>query len=108
MADTLSPTERSERMRRIKSKDTKVEWTVRRMLFALGYRYRVHPKDLPGKPDVVFRSRKIAIFVHGCFWHQHQGCKVAHVPKSRVSYWREKFERNVQRDAENCRKLQDM
>lgn len=105
MVDTLTPTQRSERMRRIKGKDTKIEWVVRRLLYTEGYRYRLHPTDLPGKPDIVFRNRKTAIFVHGCFWHQHKNCKIAHIPKSRSTYWREKLERNIKRDENNLLKL---
>ncbi|WP_281063262.1 very short patch repair endonuclease [Ancylobacter gelatini] len=108
MADTLTPQERSERMRRIRGKNTKPEWLVRRMLHNAGYRYRLHRHSLPGKPDLVFPSRKIAIFVHGCFWHQHQGCKVAHIPKSRSEYWAQKFRRNVERDAANEAALENM
>ncbi|MES0129729.1 very short patch repair endonuclease [Mesorhizobium sp. M0029] len=92
-------------MRRIGSKNTKIEWAVRRMLFAAGYRYRIHPKDLPGKPDIIFRGRKLAIFIHGCFWHQHRACTISHIPKSRSSYWCEKLERNVRRDAEAYKAL---
>jgi DNA mismatch endonuclease (patch repair protein) len=107
MADTLSIEERSKRMRSIRAKDTKIEWVVRRILYAQGYRYRVHANELPGKPDIVFRNRRIAIFVHGCFWHQHSECKIAHLPKSRSAYWSDKFKRNVERDKENIRLLQE-
>lgn len=108
MADTLTRQERSERMRRIRAENTKPEWLVRRMLHNAGYRYKLHRRSLPGKPDLVFPSRKTAIFVHGCFWHQHQGCKVAHTPKSRSEYWEEKFRRNVERDAANEAALKSM
>ena len=103
--DTLTTRERSERMSRIRSKNTKPELTVRRLTFALGYRYRVHVRDLPGSPDLVFRSRKKVVFVHGCFWHGHDGCKVANRPKTRTAYWDEKFARNRERDVRNQRAL---
>jgi DNA mismatch endonuclease (patch repair protein) len=107
MADTLSPAERSERMSRVKAKNTKPEIAVRKLVYGLGYRYRLHARDLPGSPDLVFRQRQKVIFVHGCFWHRHPatGCKLARVPKSRVSFWRDKLEGNHKRDSENIRKL---
>jgi DNA mismatch endonuclease (patch repair protein) len=89
---------RSENMRRIRSKDTSPEIAVRHLVYSLGFRYRLHRKDIPGKPDLVFLSRRKAIFIHGCFWHQHPGCKEAHLPKSNTKYWTPKLERNVQRD----------
>ena len=103
--DTLSAAERSERMSRIRGKDTKPELLVRRALHKLGYRYRLHRRDLPGAPDLVFPSRKQVIFVHGCFWHAHQDCRVANLPKSRRTYWRAKFARNKQRDELNSKHL---
>jgi DNA mismatch endonuclease (patch repair protein) len=106
MADILTQAQRSERMRRIKGKDTRPEMLVRRLLFGVGYRYRLHHKDLPGRPDMVFRSRRIVVFVHGCFWHQHQGCKTSHIPKSRSSYWAEKFKINTDRDAAVIQRLE--
>lgn len=90
--------DRSENMRRIKSRDTNPEMIVRRLVHAMGYRYRLHRTDLPGKPDMVFAARRKVIFVHGCFWHSH-GCKLSHVPKSNADYWTPKFERNKIRDA---------
>lgn len=105
--DTLTPRERSERMSRIRSKDTKPELAVRRLLHALGYRYRLHRRDLPGVPDLVFPARRKAIFVHGCFWHGHPGCKVANRPKSRTHFWDEKFKRNRERDELNTTRLAD-
>ncbi len=92
-------------MSRIRSKDTKPEMVVRRALHALGYRYRLHRRNLPGAPDIVFPSRRKVIFVHGCFWHGHEGCKVANVPKSRQQYWLEKFARNKVRDHANLEAL---
>src|SRR5258707_10618769 len=106
--DTLTKAQRSERMARIRSKDTKPELAIRHALFGLGYRYRLHRKDLPGSPDLVFPARKKVVFVHGCFWHAHQGCSLANLPKSRTEYWRSKFERNVKRDRANTRALRTM
>ena len=92
---------RSENMRRIRSKNTKPELSLRRALFAKGLRYRIHAKNLPGKPDVVFRKQKIAILVHGCFWHQHPGCREASRPRSNTTYWATKLQRNVERDQQH-------
>ena len=105
--DTLSKARRSENMRRIQSKDTKPEMRVRRLLTKMGYRYRLHRKDLPGKPDLVFASRKKVLFVHGCFWHQHAAkrCRIARLPKSNRTYWVPKLERNARRGAANVRAL---
>ncbi len=96
--DALTRTQRSENMRRIRSKDTAPEMLVRSLVHGMGYRYRLHAKDLPGRPDLVFRSRKKAIFVHGCFWHQHSGCRDGRLPVSRQEYWGPKLSRNVERD----------
>jgi DNA mismatch endonuclease (patch repair protein) len=98
LVDFLSPLQRSERMSRIRSKDTLPEVTLRRALHALGLRFRVNDKRLPGKPDIVLPRFKTIILVHGCFWHRHAGCKVATTPKSNTPFWQEKFDRNVQRD----------
>lgn len=105
--DSLTPEQRSERMGRIKGRDTGTELVVRRLLHRLGYRYRLHARDLPGRPDIVFRSRKLAIFVHGCFWHRHPDpqCKLARLPKSRLEFWLPKFEGNQVRDLENQARL---
>lgn len=92
-------------MRRIRSKGMKPELCVRQLVHSLGYRYRLHVSDLPGKPDLVFRRLSKIIEVRGCFWHQHPGCIDSHVPKSRSDYWRPKLEGNVSRDAENLRTL---
>jgi DNA mismatch endonuclease (patch repair protein) len=105
MADHLSPERRSKNMSRISSKDTKPELVVRRLLHGLGYRYRLHRKDLPGKPDLVFTKRKKVIFVHGCFWHQHSECREGRIPGSRLDYWEAKLKRNVERDARHLSDL---
>lgn len=94
-------------MAKIRCKDTKPEMTVRRLVHGMGYRFRLHAKDLPGKPDLVFRKRRAAIFVHGCFWHQHPNCRSSRIPKSNTLYWQAKLERNVDRDAKNIGKLQE-
>jgi len=88
-------------MARIRSQDTQPEVTVRRLLFSLGYRYRLHRRDLPGSPDICFPSRKKVVFVHGCFWHRHEGCARTTTPKTRTSYWEDKFRKNVVRDRRN-------
>jgi DNA mismatch endonuclease (patch repair protein) len=100
-AAPLTDAARSAQMRLIRSKDTKPELAVRRALFALGYRYRLHYAKLPGKPDLVLPARRKAIFIHGCFWHRHSGCKKTRLPKSRLEYWEPKFAANVVRDLEN-------
>src|ERR1035438_4703100 len=96
---------RSENMRRITGKNTSPEMAVRRMIFRLGYRYRLHRGDLPGKPDIVFGRQRKLIFVHGCFWHAHS-CQMAHQPKTNKAYWSPKLERNQERDARHLETLQ--
>lgn len=103
--DRLSPSERSENMRRIKGKDTGPEHVVRRMLHAMGYRFRLHRRNLPGSPDIVMPGRRLAIFVHGCFWHRHQGCRRSTMPSTRQEFWQGKFARTVERDAEQLAAL---
>lgn len=105
--DPLSVSERSERMSRIRNADTKPEMVVRKMVFGMGYRYRLHARDLPGSPDIVFRKRKQVIFVHGCFWHQH-GCRQYRMPKSKLDFWLPKLNRNQQRDQNNQDSLRTM
>jgi len=95
-------------MRRIRSIDTSPEKNIRCLVHALGYRYRLYCKALPGKPDLVFAGRRKVIFIHGCFWHQHEGCIDCHTPKSSTSYWLPKLERNKVRDAENQRRLKEL
>ena len=110
MADTLTPSARSERMGRVRGRDTKPEMAVRRMLHAMGYRYRLQARDLPGRPDIVLRPRKKAIFVHGCFWHRHSDpdCKLARLPKTRLDFWLPKLEGNRQRDVANVARLEEI
>lgn len=98
MPDFLTPEERSKRMSRIRSSDTSPELALRRALHALGLRYRLHSKELPGRPDIVLARHKAVVFVHGCFWHRHEGCKVATTPRSNTAFWQDKFDRNVARD----------
>lgn len=92
-------------MRSVRSKDTKPEMLVRSQLHRLGFRYRLHDKTLPGSPDLVFKSKRKVIFVHGCFWHQHVSCRHGHAPKTRLEYWLPKLQRNVERDKEAQEKL---
>lgn len=106
MTDTLTPEERSERMSRIRSKDTKPELALRSALHRMGFRFRVNARQLPGKPDIVLPKYGTVVFVHGCFWHRHEGCKVANTPKSNTEFWEEKFTRNVERDRVSKEKLE--
>lgn len=99
--DILTPQERSERMRRVRGKDTAPERIVRKVATQMGYRYRLHYSAVPGRPDLAFPSRKKVIWVHGCFWHRHDGCRMATVPKSRQRFWEGKFEANNARDQRN-------
>ncbi len=108
MTDTLTPRERSERMSRVRSTDTKPEMRVRRLVHGLGYRYRLHVRELPGTPDLVFPSRRAVIFVHGCFWHRHENCALARLPKSRLDFWRKKLESNTTRDAAQQERLREL
>ena len=108
MTDIISEEQRSWNMSRIKGKDTKPELTVRSLLHKLGYRFRIHRKDLPGKPDIVLPRYKTVVFVHGCYWHRHKGCKYAYTPKSRVSFWIEKFKGNVERDKKHQKQLKEL
>jgi DNA mismatch endonuclease (patch repair protein) len=95
-------------MARVRSRDTKPEMVVRRLVYAMGYRYRLHARDLPGRPDLVFRPLRKAIFVHGCFWHRHPNCALARLPKSRADFWLPKLEANRQRDFKNECALKDV
>ncbi|MDE4622191.1 very short patch repair endonuclease [Sinorhizobium meliloti] len=107
MVDTLSPAQRSGRMSRIRSNSTKPEMALRRALHRLGFRFRVQGTGLRGKPDIVLAKYTTVIFVHGCFWHRHPGCKVATTPKSNTQFWTEKFSRNVKRDERVVKQLED-
>lgn len=98
MADIKSEKERSLNMSRIRSKDTKPEVWLRKRLFTRGYRYRKNAGNIPGHPDIWLKKYNTAIFVHGCFWHRHSGCKYAYTPKSRVDFWINKFDMNIERD----------
>jgi DNA mismatch endonuclease (patch repair protein) len=110
VADIVDAETRSRMMSGIRGKNTKPEMTVRRALHAMGYRYRLHARELPGKPDIVFRGRRLAIFVHGCFWHRHTdpSCKLARMPKSRPEFWEPKLEGNRARDEANVAALKAM
>jgi DNA mismatch endonuclease (patch repair protein) len=102
--DPLSPSERSERMSKIRPIDTKPEMLVRRIIHGMGFRYRLHVRTLPGHPDLVFRSRKKVIFVHGCFWHQH-GCNQYRMPKTKQQFWETKLASNAERDRVSLTRL---
>ncbi len=108
MVDTLTPAERSERMSRVRARDTKPELRLRRLIHGMGFRYRLHVAKLPGTPDLVFPGRRAVIFLHGCFWHRHPGCKLARMPKSRLDFWKPKLEGNRRRDLANLEKLSRM
>ena len=99
--DKLTPEKRSWNMSRIRNRDTKPELALRSALHRLGYRFRLSDKNLPGRPDIVLPKYKTAVFVHGCFWHRHKGCKYAYTPKSKVEFWQHKFEENIVRDERN-------
>ena len=98
MADIVSPEKRSRNMSAIRSKNTKPEVYLRKLLFAQGCRYRIADKSVPGHPDIFLRKYNTAIFVNGCFWHRHPGCKYAYIPKSHTEFWQKKFNDNIQRD----------
>lgn len=107
--DPLSPEQRSERMSRVHGKDTKPELLIRRLVWSLGYRYRLHSKKLPGRPDLVFPGQKKVIFIHGCFWHQHgPNCRQYRMPRSKLDFWLPKLEGNKKRDALNQALLREM
>ena len=98
MADSLTKAHRSWNMSRIRARDTKPELIVRSVLHRLGFRFRLSPRKLPGSPDVVLTRHRIAVYVHGCFWHRHRGCRFAYTPKSNIAFWLKKFAENVARD----------
>src|SRR5438445_13060308 len=103
MVDRLSKEHRSWNMGRIRNRDTIPERVVRKLLHRLGLRFRLHDHNLPGRPDIVLRKYKTIVFVHGCFWHRHKGCRLAYMPKSRISFWSKKFEGTTLRDYRNVR-----
>jgi DNA mismatch endonuclease (patch repair protein) len=105
--DIFSPEKRSEIMSRVRSTNTKPEITVRSFLHRLGYRFRLHRQDLPGKPDIVLPKYRLVIFVNGCFWHQHTGCKKATIPKNNRAFWEAKLWRNIERDKLVHKELKD-
>lgn len=98
MTDIKSPEDRSRNMAAIRSRDTKPEIYLRKVLFAKGYRYRIASSTIPGHPDIYMAKYNLAIFIHGCFWHRHAGCKYSYIPKSRIEFWNKKFENNIKRD----------
>lgn len=108
--DSLTPLQRSERMSKVRSANTQLEMAVRRLVHGMGYRYRLHRKDLPGKPDLVFPGRRKVIFVHGCFWHRHgdPACRLARLPKSRLDFWLPKLSANEERDAKVLARLGEL
>lgn len=108
MADTVSKQKRSEIMSHVTGKETKPEIMVRKYLFARGLRYRKNVKQLPGTPDIVFPQYKTAVFVNGCFWHGHKGCKYSHLPSTNLEYWEKKIADNLERDERKTRKLEKL
>ena len=106
--DIISPEKRSKIMSKIRSKNTKPEMAVRRLVHSLGYRYRLHDNKLPGKPDLVFRKHHKVIFGHGCFWHQHNSCQDGKLPSSNINYWQPKFEKNIKKDKDSQSKLEKL
>ena len=108
MIDIVDSQRRSELMANIRGWDTAPECAVRRIAHRMGLRFRLRRKNLPGRPDLVFPKHRLAVFVHGCFWHQHDECQYAHIPKSRTEYWKAKFARNVERDKENEEALRSL
>ena len=107
MADIISRERRSRNMAAIRSKNTKPEVYLRKLLFAEGFRYRIAERSVPGHPDIFLRKYNTAVFVNGCFWHRHHGCKYAYTPKSRIDFWQKKFDANVRRDSMVKRDLQN-
>ncbi len=107
MADSLSKEKRSWNMSRIRGKDTAIEIKVRKYLFSRGFRFRKNVTDLPGKPDIVLPQYRTVLFIHGCYWHRHQGCKYCYTPKSNVDFWNKKFEENIRNDEKKSKLLQE-
>lgn len=107
MADSLSKEKRSWNMSRIRGKDTAIEIKVRKYLFSHGFRFRKNVADLPGKPDIVLPKYKTVVFIHGCYWHRHKGCKYCYTPKTNVEFWNKKFEDNIRNDENKCKLLHE-
>ena len=107
MADRISEEQRSYNMRRVKNANTEVELRVRRLVHSMGYRFRLHDRTLPGTPDIVFSKKRKVIFVHGCFWHQHDKCSASRRPTSNQGFWNQKLDRNLERDLANQQRLLD-
>ncbi|MGX7953557.1 very short patch repair endonuclease [Tsuneonella sp. HG249] len=105
MADIVDPETRSRMMAGIRGRNTRPELALRHALHAAGYRYRLHRRDLPGSPDLVFSQYRAVIFVNGCFWHRHEGCRFATTPATRTEFWQQKFDANVERDVRNRNEL---
>ena len=108
MVDHLTPEKRSWNMSKIRGKNTKPEMLVRSVLHKMGYRFRIHRQNLPGTPDIVLPKYKTVIFVHGCYWHRHSGCKRCTTPSSNKKYWLKKFQRNIEKDRENVKELKQL
>ena len=108
MADIFSPSKRTEIMKNIRTKDTGCELVVRKMIYVMGYRYRLNKRDLPGKPDIVFGVRRKVIFVNGCFWHGHSECSRGKLPDANSSFWQKKIEGNKLRDAKVVKRLKEI
>lgn len=106
--DSLTPERRSWNMSRIKGGNTKPERLVRSLLHRMGYRFRLHRKDLPGRPDIVLPKYRRVVLVHGCYWHRHPGCRLAYTPKSNLEFWQAKFNENVRRDERQNRQLSEL
>ena len=108
MVDRITKERRSWNMSRIRSGNTRPELVVRSLLHRLGFRFRLHRRDLPGSPDIVMPRYGVVVLVHGCFWHRHDGCRFAYMPRSRIEFWKDKFNRNVARDQEVQERLKSL
>jgi DNA mismatch endonuclease (patch repair protein) len=106
--DSLTKEHRSWNMSRIRAKDTKPELLVRSLLHRMGYRFRLNNTVLPGRPDIVLPRYRVAVFVHGCFWHRHEGCRYAYTPKSRIEFWHSKFDSNIRRDQQVSEQIKEL
>ena len=108
MPDKITKKQRSENMKKIRSKDTSIEVKVRKYLYHHGFRYRKNVNELPGTPDIVLRKYRVAIFVNGCFFHHHNNCRLAYIPKTNTDFWMKKFNRNIENDIKNINQLEQM